>query len=63
MVSYFKNRVRSTGKLVDTPTRLLNNSNQFLPTDSIEIPIKIGNNKDNELLTPRKEFKILKDKL
>jgi hypothetical protein len=43
-------------KIVNTPTRLLNNSNEFLPIASLEI------NK-TDILTPRKEFSILKEKL
>lgn len=43
-------------KVVNTPTRLLNNSNEFLPIASVEI------NK-TDILTPRKEFSILKEKL
>lgn len=61
VVGYFKNRGRSVGKLVDTPTRLLNNSNDFLPLSSMELPVKQG--KEQDLMTPRREFKVLKDKL
>ena len=46
---------------VDTPTRLLAASNEFLPHESVELPVKKG--KEHELLTPRKEYRLLKDKL
>lgn len=46
---------------VDTPTRLLAASNEFLPRESVELPVKRG--KEHEMLTPRKEYKLLRDKL
>lgn len=48
--------LQSALKIVDTPTRLLNNSNAFLPINSIEVA-------KPKVLTPRKEYKILKEKL
>ena len=38
VISYLKN----PGKLVDTPTRILNNSNDFLPLKSMELALKTG---------------------
>ena len=58
--SYFK-LMRGENKLLDTPTRLLNMSNDFLPHESIEVHPRPG--KEQELMTPRKEFKVLKEKL
>ena len=39
VISYLKNY---PGKLVDTPTRILNNSNDFLPLKSMELALKTG---------------------
>lgn len=38
VISYLKN----PGELVDTPTRILNNSNDFLPLKSMELALKTG---------------------
>ena len=59
VLSYLKNRYPE--KLVDTPTRIINASNDFLPVKSTDLALKTG--KDQELLTPRREFKALKQKL
>jgi hypothetical protein len=63
--SYFRLKQKaakgSHNKLMDTPTRLLNMSNDFLPHTSFELQPRPG--KEQELMTPRREFKILKDKL
>jgi len=60
VVSYFKHRGKSI-RPVDTPTRLLNHSNEFLPIDSIELPP--ATNPKDEVITPRKELRELKAKL
>ena len=61
VIEYFRKRGSKSLKRVDTPTRLLNNSNDFLPVESIDIS-KPQNQKD-EVITPRKEMKILKQKV
>jgi hypothetical protein len=38
VIEYFKKRGSKNLKRVDTPTRLLNHSNEFLPMESIELP-------------------------
>ena len=48
--------LQNTYAVVDTPTRLLNNSNSFLPISSIEIS-------KPDLMTPHREYQILKEKL
>lgn len=64
---YFKNRGMSAGggtqgrRGVDTPTRILGKSNEFLPHESIELPKKNAN--DPGVVTPRKEYNQLKEKL
>lgn len=50
-------------KRVDTPTRLLNNSNDFLPLESIEIDLQPKKTNEEPILTPRREFNGLKQKL
>jgi hypothetical protein len=50
-------------KRVDTPTRLLNNSNEFLPLASYSIDLRPKNNNEDPILTPRREFNDLKQKL
>ena len=61
VIEYFRKCGSKSLKRVDTPTRLLNNSNDFLQVESIDIS-KHQNQKD-EVITPRKEMKILKQKL
>lgn len=60
VIGYFQRRGKSI-KPVDTPTRLLNNSNDFLPIESIDLPVL--NNPKDEVITPRKELRDLKAKL
>ena len=50
-------------KRVDTPTRLLNNSNDFLPLESISIDLQPKKTNEEPILTPRREFNGLKQKL
>jgi hypothetical protein len=52
VLSYLKNRYPE--KVVDTPTRIINTSNDFLPIKCTDLALKMG--KDQELLTPRREF-------
>jgi len=56
VLSYLKNRYPE--KVVDTPTRIINTSNDFLPIKCTDLALKMG--KDQELLTPRREFLALK---
>ena len=48
---------------VDTPTKLLNNSNEFLPLEKIEVDLRPKNNNEEVLLTPRREMEELKQNL
>lgn len=52
LLSYFEQKQ----KRVDTPTRLLNRSNDFLPLDSIEINMVPKNTNEEPILTPRREM-------
>lgn len=52
LLSYFEQKQ----KRVDTPTRLLNRSNDFLPLDSIEINMVPKNTNEELILTPRREM-------
>lgn len=52
LLSYFEQKQ----KRVDTPTRLLNRSNDFLPLDSIEINMIPKNTNEEPILTPRREM-------
>ena len=52
LISYFEQKQRR----VDTPTRLLNRSNDFLPLDSIEIHLLPKNTNEEPILTPRREM-------
>lgn len=54
VISYLEGA--TADKRVNTPTRLLNNSNEFLPLDSIQINLQAKNNNEEPLLTPRREF-------
>jgi hypothetical protein len=60
VIKYFQPRGKSI-KPVDTPTRLLNHSNDFLPIESIDLPTQT--NPKDEVVTPRRELKELKAKL
>jgi hypothetical protein len=60
VIQYFQPRGKSI-KPVDTPTRLLNHSNDFLPIESIDLPSQT--NPKDEVVTPRKELRELKAKL
>ena len=60
VIGYFQRRGKSI-RPVDTPTRLLNNSNDFLPIDSIDLPPQT--NPKDEIITPRRELRELKAKL
>ena len=53
VIDYLKKRSKSI-KRVDTPTRLLNYSNDFLPIDDVEMPIM--HNQKEEIITPRLEL-------
>jgi hypothetical protein len=50
-------------KRVDTPTKLLANSNEFLPLDKIEVDLKPRNNNEEVVMTPRREMRELKSNL
>jgi hypothetical protein len=60
VIGYFQPRGKSI-KPVDTPTRLLNHSNDFLPIESIDLPTPT--NPKDDVITPRRELKELKAKL
>lgn len=62
VMEYFRKRALPVSiRPIDTPTRILGNSNEFLPRESIELPRK--NAADPGILTPRKELRHLKEKL